>query len=96
MIEGVADAVRYMLGGFTIEDRPKNGTYMDGCRTTGFFLAWLAQTKDENFLRKFNQSAIALPVWSFDGAMNYSLGPDANVDALWHKYQIAMGDQTDN
>lgn len=49
MIEGVADAVRYLNGGFTLEDRPKGGHYMDGYRTTGFFLAWLTQTKSPDF-----------------------------------------------
>ena len=36
MIEGVADAVRYLNGGFTLEDRPKGGHYMDGYQEPGF------------------------------------------------------------
>ena len=31
---------------------------MDGYRTTGFFLAWLTQTKSPDFLRKFNRSTL--------------------------------------
>ena len=58
MIEGVADAVRYLNGGFTLEDRPKGGHYMDGYRTTGFFLAWLTQTKSPDFLRKIQPKHI--------------------------------------
>ena len=49
MIEGVADAVRLLNGCFTPEDRPKGGHYMDGYRTTGFFLAWLTENKDRDF-----------------------------------------------
>lgn len=93
MIEGVADAVRYMNGGFTLEDRPKGGNYMDGYRTTGFFLAWLTETKDPDFLRKFNQSTLKVIPWSFDGAIKYSLGDSFNIDTLWDEYLVAMGDK---
>lgn len=92
MIEGMADAVRYLNGGFTLNDRPKKGSYLDGYRTTGFFLAWLVQTKDPDFLRKFNQSTLHIKPWSFDMAIKYALGEDANVDRLWHEYLLAMGD----
>lgn len=92
MIEGVADAVRYLNGGFTLNDRPKGGNYMDGYRTTGFFLAWLAQTKDKDFLRKFNRSTLEVTPWSFDGGIQYALGKKYNTDDLWKEYMVAMGD----
>lgn len=93
MIEGVADAVRYLNGGFTLEDRPKGGHYMDGYRTTGFFLAWLTQTKSPDFLRKFNRSTLEVVPWSFDGAVKYALGDDYDIDSLWKEYMAAMGDE---
>ncbi|MFR5660326.1 basic secretory protein-like protein [Butyricimonas paravirosa] len=92
-IEGMADAVRYVNGGFTLADRPKGGHYMDGYRTTGFFLAWLMQTKDSDFLRKFNSSTLHVIPWSFKGAICYSLGEEYDIDTLWEEYLVAMGDK---
>lgn len=93
-IEGMADAVRYVNGGFTLKDRPKGGNYMDGYRATGFFLAWLMQTKDPDFLRKFNRSALEVIPWSFEGAIQYSLGKQYHVDELWKEYLTAMEEVT--
>lgn len=92
-IEGMADAVRYTNGCFTLADRPKGGNYMDGYRTTGFFLAWLAQTKDPDFLKKFNRSTLEVIPWSFDGAIKHVLGKKYNIDVLWKEYMKAMGDE---
>lgn len=92
-IEGMADAVRYVNGGFTLDDRPKGGHYTDGYRTTGFFLAWLKQTKDPDFLRKFNRSTLDVIPWSFQGAIQYSLGEEYDIDRLWEEYMVAMGDK---
>lgn len=92
-IEGMADAVRYVNGGFTLADRPKGGHYMDGYRTTGFFLAWLMQTKDSDFLRKFNNSTLHVIPWSFKEAIRYSLGEEYDIDTLWEEYLVAMGDK---
>ncbi|MGM9705604.1 MAG: basic secretory protein-like protein [Prevotella sp.] len=92
-IEGMADAVRVANGGFHGEkDRPKGGKYMDGYRTTGYFLVWLRDNKDPDFLRKFNHSTLEVIPWSWDGAMKYALGKKVNVDDLWHEYQVAVGD----
>ena len=92
MIEGVADAVRLINGCFTLSDRPKGGNYMDGYRTTGFFLVWLTQTKDKDFLKKFNNSTLKVIPWSFDGAIKYALGDQYQIDALWNQYLQEMGD----
>ena len=92
MIEGVADAVRLLNGCFTEKDRPKGGSYMDGYRTTGFFLAWLTKTKDPDFLKKFNQSTLKVIPWSFDGAIKYALGNQFQIDGLWNQYLTEMGD----
>ncbi len=92
-IEGVADAVRVLCGGFPNDsDRPRGGHYMNGYRETGFFLAWLVNNKDADFLRKFNESAHELETWTFDAGIKYALGESASADALWTEYQIAMGD----
>ena len=92
-IEGMADDVRVANDGFHGEkDRPKGGSYKNGYRYTGYFLAWIQQTKDPNFLRKFNRTAIELETWSWDAAIQKCLGKQYTIDALWHEYQIAMGD----
>ena len=92
-IEGMADAVRILSGGFPNEsDRPKGGSYLDSYRYTGFFIAWLVNNKDKDFLRKFNMSTQYVVPWSFDGAIKYALGEQYNVDDLWLEYQRAMGD----
>jgi hypothetical protein len=89
----MADAVRIANDGFSGQkDRPKGGNYMNGYRHTGYFLVWLRDHKDPDFLRKFNRSALEIIPWSFDGAIKHVLGKKYSVDALWHEYQVAMGD----
>lgn len=93
-IEGMADAVRVANGGFDGPDaRPRGGNYMDGYRTTGYFLVWIRDNKDPEFLVKFNRSALEVVPWSFDGAVKHILGPEYDIDELWHEYQIAVGDE---
>jgi hypothetical protein len=96
-IEGMADAVRVACGAFGPEDRPKGGNYLTGYRTTGFFLYWLSQTKDPDFLRKFNRTTLEVIPWSFDGAFKHIFGEDEKyqIDALWHEYMVAVGDMTE-
>lgn len=92
-IEGMADAVRVLSGGFpNKEDRPRGGHYLDSYRYTGFFIAWCVKNKDKDFLRKFNLSTQYVVPWSFDGAIKYVLGEQYNVDDLWTEYLKAMGD----
>lgn len=91
-IEGMADAVRVANGGFGPEDRPRGGNYMDGYRITGFFLVWLRDNKDPDFLRKFNASTLEVIPWSFNGAIKHIFGENADIDDLWHEYQVAVGD----
>lgn len=92
-IEGMADAVRVAGGGFKGPDaRPKGGNYMKGYRTTGYFLVWIRDNKDPDFLWKFNRSALEVVPWSFDGAIKHILGPEFDIDSLWNEYQVAVGD----
>jgi hypothetical protein len=65
---------------------------MDGYRRTGYFFVWLRDTKDPDFLRKLNQSTLHIIPWSFDGAIKHILGPQYNIDQLWHEYLLAKGD----
>lgn len=88
-IEGMADAVRFEAGYFPVTDRKPGGNWIDGYRTTGYFLQWLT-TKDLDFLRKFNKSAIELNPWSFDAAMKHIFGQSASVNALWAEYQTFL------
>lgn len=91
-IEGMADAVRVANGGFGPDARPRGGHYMDGYRTAGYFFVWLRDHKDPEFLRKFNRSTLEVVPWSFDGAFQHILGPEVTAEALWHEYQVAVGD----
>ena len=93
LIEGMADAVRVMNGGFHGEaDRPKGGNYTQGYRHAGYFIAWVTEHIDRNFLRKLNRSCLEVVPWSWNGAVRFALGPAYDIDALWKQYQIAVGD----
>jgi len=85
-IEGIADAVRAEAGYFDMSTRRPGGNWMDGYRTTGFFLQWL-NTKDTNALRKFHLTVRDLEVWSFDEAIKIVFGKDASIDGMWNEYQ---------
>ncbi len=84
--EGLADAVRAYNGFFDYSSRRPGGHWMDGYRTTGFFLHWLTM-KDPDFLRKFNKTAIYMNPWSFDKAMQAIFGETVTTDSLWEEYQ---------
>ena len=88
-IEGMADAVRAHNGYFPIQNRKAGGHWMDGYQTTGFFLQWLT-TKDGDFLKKFNKSALEIVPWSFNGAIQYALGNEYTIDSLWDEYQLFL------
>lgn len=86
-IEGVADAVRAEAGLFDIKKlRKPGGNWMDGYKTTGFFIQWLT-TKDPDAIRKFNATARELNPWSFDGAIKMIFGKDASIEGMWQEYQ---------
>lgn len=85
-IEGMADAVRYHNGFFPVTSRMPGGHWMDGYRTTGFFLEWLT-AKDPDFLRKFNRSTLEIIPWGFDKAMKHIFGEHVTTDSLWNEYQ---------
>lgn len=91
-IEGMADAVRAHNGYFPIENRRAGGNWMDGYQTTGFFLQWLT-SKDTDFLKKFNKSALEVIPWSFDGAIKHVLGEELTIEGVWDEYQKYLIDE---
>lgn len=95
-VESMADAVRIANNGFHGEkDRPKGGHYSKGYRYGGYFLVWIRDNYDKDFLRKFNLSTLSVIPWSFDGAIKHILGEKYSIEELWREYQIAVGDIVD-
>ncbi|MDR2388821.1 MAG: basic secretory family protein [Tannerellaceae bacterium] len=94
LIEGLADAVRVATGYFKPEDRPRGGEFKKGYRYSGFFLNWLREVKDKDFLRKLNLSTRTINPWSFDAAFKQILNDDnITLEALWDEYMTAIGDR---
>lgn len=97
-IEGMADAVRIVNGGFGDASPVPGGSYMDGYRTAGYFFAWLKENKDADFLKKFNQTTLTVVPWSYDGAFRSIFGEETSADSLWEEYQnsLAAGQEDNN
>lgn len=91
-IEGIADAVRAEAGYFDMSTRKPGGNWMDGYRTTGFFLQWL-KTKDPNAIRKFHRTVKDLDVWSFDEAIQCVFGAESGIESMWEEYQQFLLDE---
>lgn len=101
-IEGLADAVRVACGcfeqDFKSKDRPRNDSqrkWESGYRISGYFIYWLSQKKDADFIKKFNASAATLYPWSWDAACRHILGdkPENYVENLWKEYKKDIGDE---
>lgn len=93
-IEGLADAVRAEAGLFDIAAlRKQGGHWLDGYKTTGFFLQWLT-TKDPDALRKFHVTVRDMDVWSFDKAMRTLFGPEKGIKEMWAEYQQFLRNET--
>lgn len=85
-IEGFADAVRADAGLFDLTTRKPGGNWMDGYRTTGFFIQWL-KTKDLNAIRKLHRTVRDLEVWSWDAAIKSVFGSQTSIEEMWNEYQ---------
>ncbi|MFC5047006.1 basic secretory protein-like protein [Aquimarina hainanensis] len=86
--EGIADAVRIHAGFHqTRTPDPNNGRkWLGGYTTTGFFLHYVSQKYDKNFLYKFNEAAKDLgKSWSFDASFKSILGK--GVEQVWNEYK---------
>lgn len=88
-IEGLADAVRAQAGYFDMSTRKPGGHWMDGYRTTGFFIQWLT-TKDPDAIRKFHETVRDLEVWSFDKAIKRVFGEEYSIEGMWSEYQTFL------
>ncbi|MGE5499610.1 MAG: basic secretory protein-like protein [Syntrophothermus sp.] len=88
-IEGIADCVRFLAGEDNISRRHKGGSWLDGYTTTGFFIAWLQEKKDPDFLYKFNKYVGQHPSdYTWDAACYKLL--NKSVSDLWNEYQAAI------
>jgi hypothetical protein len=88
VIEGEADAVRYLSGHDDIKRRSKGGKWTDGYTTTGFFIVWLQANKDKDFLYKLNQYVGTHYEFNWDVACLHIL--NETVQDLWNQYQAAV------
>ena len=92
-IEGLADAVRAEAGLFDIAAlRKPGGHWLDGYKTTGFFLQWLT-TMNPDALREFHVTVRDMDVWSFDKAMRAMFGPEKGIEQMWAEYQQFLQNQ---
>ena len=86
-LEGMADFVR-IKAEYHKKRYPdlgiKDFKYLSGYTTTGFFLKWIEDNYDNDFLYKFNASSQTIIPWSFKKAFEKILNKD--VDLLWNKY----------
>lgn len=87
VIEGEADAVRYLTGHDSITRRSPGGSWTDGYTTTGFFIVWIQQNSglDKNFLYDLNQYVGNHNEFSWDSACVSLVGK--HVQDLWNTYQ---------
>ena len=87
-VEGVADAVRYLSGNDNISRRHKGGSWTDGYTTTGFFICWLQDNKDKDFLYKLNQFMGKHYYFKWEEATQGLL--NGSVQTFWDQYQAAI------
>jgi len=87
-LEGEADLVR-INAGFHKTRHPDlgidNHKYLSGYTTTGFFLKWIVDNYDEDFIYKFNASVKSIKPWSYKAVFQQILQKD--VDSLWLEYE---------
>ena len=85
-VEGIADGVR-IYAGFHQTRTPNINSrrWLGGYTTTGFFLQYVVQEYDKNFLYKFNKAAGDLGTsWSFDAAFRSII--NKGVEEVWNEY----------
>lgn len=96
--EGIADGVR-IYNGFhqtRTPDITSQAKWLGGYTTTAFFLHYVTQFKDKNFIFKFNKAAKDLELfWSFENAFQLILGE--SVNSVWNQYvtYISAGNRLD-
>lgn len=95
-IEGLADAVRTIAGYHDYSTRNVNGGLLSGYQTTGFFCYWLTRTKDPDAVRNINASMRTINPWSWDAALKYALGDEADEQTLWAEYKADTKNYQEN
>ncbi|SFC32735.1 basic secretory protein-like protein [Pseudoalteromonas denitrificans] len=88
--EGLADGVRIGAGFHKTRQPDVNNPkkWLAGYTTTGFFLHYVVDRIDPNFIYKFNKTAKDLTnyTWSFENAFQQVL--NRSVDDVWNEYQV--------
>tara|TARA_B110000093_G_scaffold157099_1_gene175190 strand:- start:746 stop:2275 length:1530 start_codon:yes stop_codon:yes gene_type:complete len=84
-LEGEADLVR-INAGYHKTRHPSLGKhkYLSGYTSSGFFLKWIVDTYDDDFIYKFNASSKTINPWSYKAAIKQII--DKDVDELWEEY----------
>ncbi|WP_422362069.1 basic secretory protein-like protein [Reichenbachiella sp.] len=85
VIEGIADAVRYREGFIDSSLRQPGGSWTDGYKMTGFFIAWITEYKKPEFLCELNQNVGQDFDWAWEPNIQKLLG--VSVESLWGEYQ---------
>ncbi len=92
-LEGEADLVR-INAGYHKTRHPDLGfkgyKYLSGYTTTGFFLKWIVDNHDKDFIYKFNKSVLEIEPWSYKKAIQVIL--DKDIDVLWKEYEAYVTD----
>ncbi|MGB1201581.1 MAG: basic secretory protein-like protein [Cognaticolwellia aestuarii] len=87
--EGIADAVRISAGFHKTREPDVNGSrqWLGGYEVSGFFLHYVNEKIDPNFIRKFNQSANEMGnyTWSWDNA--FQSITNRSVQDVWNEYK---------
>lgn len=89
VIEGVADAVRTLLGYKDYNQKKPGGSYKDAYSTSAFFFVWIQRNIHKDFIYDLNRSMLANDnvTWTWEQVKNITGVP---VENLWEQYQQTM------
>ena len=88
VMEGLADAIRYYEGYIDPSLQKVGRNWRHGFKPTAFFLIWINENKDQNFLKKLNTSLGKNPKWTWQKDFKDLTG--LSVDSLWSEYQTEL------
>lgn len=88
VIEGIADAIRYYAGVDSITRRKKGGNWTGAYTITGFFIVWLQEKYDPDFLYNLNKYVGEVDEFHWNDAMLKLVNKP--VQTLWDEYQAAI------
>lgn len=89
VIEGIADAVRTLLGYKDYNSKKPGGSYKDAYSTSAFFFVWIERNIQKDFIYKLNQSMLPDDgvKWTWKQVEIITGTP---VEKLWEQYQNEM------